>query len=236
MWKNLESLQELDLQIGQIIKKKSEFPAKISTYESEIKKLSLQVDEKNKILSEMERNRKQQLGAIELNEERSKRSQEKMALIKNSTELSALQREVESLKKNSDIIKENATKSEAEINKVMNEVSEIQKSIAEITAIKDQEVSKIQSEDKDLSSGLGTLESRRKETAAFVDGKILTLYDRVRGARAGVGIAITTDGRCNGCNIKLPPQTFNELQKKMNEIMQCPTCKRILIYKSVNKS
>ncbi len=231
----LEQVQELDLQIDAILKKQADFPTRLATYDAEIKAISLKIQEKKKITDELDKGRRQQIGALELNEDRVKRSQEKLEQIKTNQEYMALQKEVESLKKNSDIIRENAKKAEEEIAKHKVDLDAFEVLIAEIKVKHDTESAKIAEETKSMANDLTALRSKRKDLAAGIEARYLTAYDRIRSARQGVGVAIASAGGCRACNMKLPPQMFNELQR-LNEIRTCPNCKRILFYKDPSQA
>ena len=77
--------------------------------------------------------------------------------------------------------------------------------------------------DKELKE----LQATRTELVANLEKRMLTTYDRIRGARAGLGFAPAAAGRCTGCNIFVPAQLFNEIQKAL-VVHQCPSCHRIL--------
>jgi predicted nucleic acid-binding Zn-ribbon protein len=53
-------------------------------------------------------------------------------------------------------------------------------------------------------------------------------YDMVRQKR-GTGIAQTTTGTCNACNMSLPPQLFHRLRRE-TILEQCQSCNRIIYY------
>jgi uncharacterized protein len=39
-----------------------------------------------------------------------------------------------------------------------------------------------------------------------------------------------SDAVCNGCNVNLPPQLYNELQRS-DTLRYCPNCQRIIYWK-----
>ena len=92
--RRIEQVQEIDLQINAILAKKADFPKRLGELEAEIKTHQTKYDEKKKIVDELEKGKRQQSGALELNEERSKRSQEKLELIKTNQEYHAIQHEI----------------------------------------------------------------------------------------------------------------------------------------------
>ena len=58
---------------------------------------------------------------------------------------------------------------------------------------------------------------------------LLKRYETIRAKRMGVGLALVVDGSCQGCNMKLPPQLYNILQRA-NTVEQCPSCSRLMVW------
>lgn len=228
--KKLEQVQELDLQINAILKKKADFPKRLTEYEAEIKANSEKYDEKKKIVEELERGKRQQVGALELNEERSKRSKEKLEQIKTNQEFQALQKEIESLDKNSAVIKENAAKLAEELEKHSKELQTYETAMSEAKAKLEAESAKIKAESSIFETDLSRLNALRADAIVGIDKRYLSTYDRVRQGRNGVGVVGAQGGTCRGCNMRIPPQIYNELQRG-NELYTCPSCRRILIFK-----
>lgn len=226
----LERVQELDLQINAILKKKAEFPERLAGLQAEIASTSAKFEEKKKIVDELERNRRQQLGALELNEERAKRSQEKLEQIKTNQEFGALQKEIESLKKNSTVIQDNASKVTEELDRHKKELETHESALKELNAKLQSETAKISEETKSFDTELAKLQGQRKDAIVGIDTRFLNAYDKVRQGRNGMGLAPAVAGSCRGCNMRIPPQIYNELQRG-TEMFTCPSCRRILVYK-----
>jgi predicted nucleic acid-binding Zn-ribbon protein len=232
--KRLEQVQEVDSQINTILRKKAEFPQRLVTFETEIKTLTLRFEEKKKAVDELERNKRQQLGALELNEERAKRSQEKLEQIKTNQEYQALTKEIESLKKNSTVIQETANKVGEDLEKQKTEMATIETALKEVTSKRDAEAAKIAGEESGFDGELSRLKGLRANATTGIDPRYLATYDRVRQTKTGIGIVPATAGSCRGCNMRIPPQIYNELQRG-TDLHLCPSCKRILVYKEPPK-
>lgn len=231
--RKLEMVQELDLQIGTILNKKAQFPKRLADYDKQITDNTIKFDEKKKAVDELEKSKRQQLGALELNEERAKRSQEKLELVKTNNELQALQKEIDSLKKNSAIIQENANKVDEELQKVAKELGQYETVLKEVKEKRAAEAAKIADEEKGFDTELARLNAQRAERTAGIEKRYLMAYDKVRQGRGGLGIVPAVGGNCKGCNMRIPPQMYNELQRG-TEMHMCPSCKRILVYKDAS--
>jgi predicted nucleic acid-binding Zn-ribbon protein len=71
---------------------------------------------------------------------------------------------------------------------------------------------------------------QRAELAAGIPADLLALYEKVRGASAGVGAAALHRGRCEGCHLQLNTTDLNRLRDApADEVVRCEECRRILV-------
>lgn len=76
------------------------------------------------------------------------------------------------------------------------------------------------------------LEAERAVVAALISPEVLGRYEAVRARRRGVGLVEARDETCQGCFMKLPPQSYIILVKGDEGIMSCPNCHRLLYYQA----
>ncbi|MFN8389540.1 MAG: hypothetical protein U0136_04550 [Bdellovibrionota bacterium] len=79
----------------------------------------------------------------------------------------------------------------------------------------------------ELDDRLGQLEERRSDALSGIDDRTKNLYQRVRSRYPGGAIAIAEAGSCRSCFRALPAQTYNQVLS--GNLLQCPSCSRILI-------
>ena len=79
-----------------------------------------------------------------------------------------------------------------------------------------------------LKGDAGRLAADRDQVAASVPQDLLDLFHRVAKLR-GTAVAEAKDAMCQVCHVKLRLQMFSEL-KRNDQIVQCPSCNRILYY------
>lgn len=231
----LEQVQEIDLQIGVLQKKKNDMPARLASFDAQIATLTAQYEEKKKIHDEIEKNVRQNNGALELNDERAKRSQARAEQIKTNQEFQAVQKEIEALKKNSSVIQDNVTKLKTDLETAQKAMAEVEAKLQDVKGKRAVEAEKIGGESKDFDSELGRLNGLRSQAIVGIDVRYLSQYDRIRSGRMGIGIVPAIAGNCKGCNMRIPPQIYNELQRG-SELHFCPSCKRILLFKDAVKA
>lgn len=230
MLKRLEAVQEIDLQILNIQKLKTAFPTRLAAFNAELLTINTKIESRKKQIEEHEKMRRQHLGAIELNESRAKRSEAKASSVTNAHEAGAIQKEIESFNKNNEIIAANIKKIDEQVAALKAELEQIESSIGGMQDQSQAEAAKIQDEENVLNSDIEKLTMKRTAAIEGIDRPLLISYDRIRNVKGGVGLAFALSGHCRSCNLRLPPQMYNELQRKP-EIQQCPNCKRILMYK-----
>ena len=73
--------------------------------------------------------------------------------------------------------------------------------------------------------------AQRDAYIAQVDEMVFSMYERVQKLRKGNGIAIVSGLVCGGCHVSIPPHTRHRLDK-LQEIITCPSCSRILFPES----
>ena len=72
--------------------------------------------------------------------------------------------------------------------------------------------------------------TQRAELAGSLPGELTALYEKVRGASAGVGAAALHRGRCEGCHLQLNTTDLNRIREAdTDEVLRCEECRRILV-------
>ncbi len=69
----------------------------------------------------------------------------------------------------------------------------------------------------------------RQQTAAGLNSRIYSIYERLRKKYHGAVVAEGNGGKCSACNIALRPQFYQDL-KRATEPMVCESCGRLLYY------
>lgn len=85
-----------------------------------------------------------------------------------------------------------------------------------------------------LRAELDTLGAERGRAVAGLPRDILAAYQRIFQGRAGQAIVPVEHAACGGCGAPLPPQTVNEV-RKMEALITCETCGRILVWNQESK-
>jgi predicted nucleic acid-binding Zn-ribbon protein len=82
----------------------------------------------------------------------------------------------------------------------------------------------------DLQSELEAVTAERKTTASGMPTDLMTLYEKLRAQKGGVGAAALRRRACEGCRLTLNASDLGIIAKKpTDEVVRCEECDRILV-------
>ena len=223
----LVSLQEVDLKITRITEKRDAVPGRLQEIKNQLLASQKLVDTKQEEVVEIEKSHRQTVAAIELNEDRSKRTLERIDAVKNTKEFQASSKEIDQLTRLAAQLQEQKNNSQTGLDAAKKVLEDLISERDKYQAEHDELAGKVNSEIEAINKDISELTSEREQYTKDVHRPLLSRYDRVRARQSGVGLVPAVGGRCNGCNIMLPPQMYNELYVG-KELHSCPSCFRIL--------
>lgn len=231
--KRLEELQRYDAQIQELTNALKAIPAKLEASQSDFARVESLLDNERAQLAESQRYYSEQKNQLQTDESSATGAKSKLSMAKNSKEYMAAQREMEQTR-------ESVQNREQEIAKLIEAVQVKEKLLAErATELdglrksidKDAEVGRKKM--AELEGKIAEIKVDRDKVAAGIRPDVLKRYGAIRMRR---GLAVTTvrNGTCQGCNMNVPPQLYNVLQRG-NTIETCPYCHRIVYWENLMK-
>jgi hypothetical protein len=231
--KRLEELQRYDAQIQELTNALKAIPAKLEASQSDFARVEALLEGERAQLAESQRYYSEQKSQLQADESTATGAKSKLSAAKNSKEYMAAQREIESTR-------ESVQNREQEIAKLIEAVQVKEKLLAERAAElevlrksidKDAEVARKKM--SELEGKIAAIKTDRDKAATGIRPDVLKRYAAIRMRR---GLAVTTvrNGTCQGCNMNVPPQLFNVLQRGTS-IETCPYCHRIVYWENLMK-
>lgn len=226
----LASLQTVDREIKQHHGKKQNLLGELKAKELEIQNKKKEIAKLSVALAESEKQRQEKDRVLQEESKRATDRRMRMNRIKNSKELSALQREI-------DLIKQGNSEREEELIKLMEDLDRA----GSVIKTKEEEVATLQAEwersQAELNAQLTGIDqavseaaTRRQTIAAKVAKDLIARYEMIFSRRGGTAVVEVTGGICQGCYMNIPPQLWNELIRN-DKVHFCSSCQRILYYK-----
>ena len=224
---NLAQLQEIDFHRDQLKKQSGVLPKELEEIQNSWAALRQLSQQKQAQIVEQNKAVRQIQAAIDLNLERTTRIQAKLEQVTTTPEYQAVHKEMEQVRKLHLSLEEQFKQGEALSAQYREELALIEtqtQTQADTLAARQNDV---EARLAALQTELEELNHRSQGCTAGVDSTLLRRYEKIRPARAGLGLAKAEGGRCMACHMFVPPQLYNEIQRRA-AIHQCPCCNRLL--------
>ena len=226
----LASLQTVDREIKQHQVKKQNLLGELKTKQREIQARKEEIEKLTSALAETEKQRQEKDRILQEESKKAADRRMRMNRIKNSKELSALQREI-------DLIKQNNSEREEELLKLMEDAERarhvIQTKQEEVTALQadwERSQAELNAQLTCIDQAVSEAAARRQAIAAKLAKDVISRYEMIFSRRGGTAVVEVTGGICQGCYMNIPPQLWNEIIRN-DKVHFCSSCQRILYYK-----
>jgi predicted nucleic acid-binding Zn-ribbon protein len=229
--KLLIELQKHDARIQELEGMKKVWPQKLETLHGDVQKVEALLTRERQQLEETESWRRRQEDEAKTQEAELLKAKQRSSLVKNAKEMMANERELQANRKA-------AQEREEEVVKLAGAVEGAKKSIAQheadlealrqhVTA--EEETARVKT--AEIDQQITAAQASRTEAAAAVSPQVLKKYSSIK-MRRGLALAPVKNGTCQGCNMNIPPQLFNVLQRG-NSIELCGSCNRIIYWEKL---
>ncbi len=232
--RRLEELQQHDARIQELENALKAIPAKLATTQADLARVEAMLTTERSALGETERYYAEQKGLLGDDEQQVAGAKHKLSQAKNSKEYMAAQREIEQRR-------ESVAGREGEITKLVEAVDAKKKLLADratdVQTLRDsiqKDSDAARARMAELEGKIAALRSERDALAASVKPEVLKRYGTIR-MRRGLAVVSVRNGTCQGCNMNIPPQLYNTLQRGLS-LETCPSCHRIIYWEDLMKN
>jgi len=149
--------------------------------------------------------------------------------VKTNREYQAMQKEIETAQHEIQALEDQLLERMLEFDEVSQHVKAAEKGFADQKkAIEDERVG-LASHLAEARTSLDRVAAERQALVAEIPAALVTTFERVLKHRAMSAVATVQDGRCSGCQVRMRPQTYNELRRN-EALFQCESCQRFLYF------
>jgi predicted nucleic acid-binding Zn-ribbon protein len=231
--KKLEELQKFDAQIQELNQALQAIPAKLDVTKNDLARVEGLLANERAQLAETQKYYADQKSLVETDEEHVNSAKSKQGASRNTKEFSASQREL-------DNSRESIATRQTEIAKLVEAIQSKEKLLAErdsdvktLRASVDKDTEAAKGRMSEIEGKIAALKTERDKIAKNVRPDVLKRYSAIR-MRRGMALAPVVSGTCRGCNMNIPPQLFNVLQRGTT-VESCPYCHRIIYWEELMK-
>ena len=229
----LIELQQVDSKLSEIEELRGSLPQEVESLKLDLEetKKSLKdsdyrIEEINKSIRDIEANIAQANTKL-------KKYKEQLYAVTTNKEYDALTHEIETL--------QNAiNESENQTLDLMTERETSEEESNNSQALSEEIKQDLKSRTKELNKRINETKSdeteylkKRDKITPNITQSMISKYERIREAKNGRAVVPVIRGSCGGCFHRLPPQLIVEV-KKMDKIINCEACGRVLIHQEVS--
>ncbi len=227
----LVKVQQIDIETGKLKAILEEVPARISSLEQQLEEFIRSVEDDEAAIEEFNRHYRTFESDVQLNLGKMQKSQEKLRSVKTNKEYQSSLKEIDDIKTINSKLEDEMLEFLEKIETAEKALKDRKQHYTEIVEDSKQEKESIKRDAERHEKKLVELESNRGAIVAELDTGLLEMFNRVKAKQVDeVAIVAVKDAVCEGCNMNIPPQVYNELQR-CDSLKYCPSCDRIIYWK-----
>lgn len=155
------------------------------------------------------------------------KSNEKLKTVKTNKEYQAGLQEIEDLSRLQSEVEDKMLECLEAIDEAEAAAAAEQEKAGEFSRQMEAERAEMERESAAMRQKLEQLRAEHEQIVAAVDSDLLKKYRQTKQYTGSTVVAAVKASICQGCNLNIPPQMYNELQR-FNRLLCCPHCERII--------
>lgn len=227
----LIQLQKIEIEIFKVRNLIEITPGKIALLEKNVNMAHADLEEKNNQLEAVKKEYRSQELNVKENQDKIKKNQNTLTTVKTNKEYHALLKGIDELKDKNSKIEDQMIEWLDKIDLMEKQVEESRSELEKKNGEIEQEKKRLSGEVEKAEKLYSELEVEKQKISSQVDPALLKIYEQVKKRCDGQGMAPVKDSICFACNMNIPPQMYNELQR-YDSLKFCPFCHRILYWEN----
>ena len=223
----MAELQQVDLDIAGLEKELAGVHSRLSGFDDQLSAMTAQVEQSCKTLDDLKKLYRNDESEIRGFEDTIAKTQAKLNSVKTNKEYQAMLKAIDDLKLKSSNLEDTMLAALEQI-----EIAEAQKvslhaDLDDLGSDIEEQKAQITKKAEEQKGKIRRQQQEREMIWSQLPPKWQTLYQRAVQQGKGIGAAAVIEAVCQVCRVNLPPQLFIDLMR-MNSIILCPNCQRIM--------
>lgn len=226
----LVKIQQIDIEVAKIKSLLNGLPERMNRIEQRLQEFMGGIESDEAGLKEMSKKYRTYESDVQINLAKIARSEERLRSVKTNKEYQSSLKEIEDLKAINSRIEDEMLDYLEHIETAEKNLKERKARHDAIVAESTREKDSINRDAEDGKQKMARLEAERGALAVRLDSELQAIFNRIKAKQAnGVAIVEVRDAVCQGCNMNIPAQMYNELQR-CDSLKNCPSCERIIYW------
>jgi uncharacterized protein len=230
----LLDVQALDSRADQLRHQRGSLPeiAEIATLTASRAELVDRARDQQIVVDDLTAAQKKADADVEQVKARRTRDRDRMdqGLISNPKDLERMQHELESLDRRITTLEDEELEVMEQLEEAQRTLDELQRQVAEADERLETLVTARDKRTSEIDAELTAVTSDRGPAVAELPADLLSLYDRLRQSKGGVGAAELRARQCGGCRLTLDNAELSQIRSTpADQVVRCEECQRILV-------
>jgi uncharacterized protein len=225
----LVKLQRIESEAVRVKSLLDGLPARLKRLDAEIAVFENDLERESSRLAELKKKYRVHEADAQMTLSKERKTQEKLTMVKNNKEYQSILKEIEDLKEIRSRIEDEMIECLEEMDRTAKVCDARKREFEALVAGVASERDAMQKEAESRRVELERLETERKDVARISDPAFLAIYEKKKGQVHGAVIVPVRDSVCQGCNLNIPAQLYNELHR-YDSLRHCPHCKRLIFW------
>ena len=229
----LTKLQAILSEKGELSLKLDETPQKIQQLDAEKEQFLRELEDHTTQLEELRKKYRDMEMETQLNSDNITKSDARLRIVKTNKEYQAILKEIEEFQKTNSKIEDEMLAYLEEIETVEATTATRQADYEKFEGRVKNERDDLEKETQDINLRMDAIAARYEEVLKDVDAGYLNRFNMIFAYKPDHMAVVPAIGEvCMGCNMNIPPQMYNELQRE-DKLRMCPHCQRIIYWEDV---
>ncbi len=229
----LTKLQAILSEKGELSLKLDEMPQKIQQLDAEKEQFLQELEDHTTQLEELRKKYRDMEMETQLNSDNITKSDARLRIVKTNKEYQAILKEIEEFHKTNSSIEDEMLAYLEEIETVQKTASTRQDDYKKFEGRVKNERDDLEKGTQDINLRMDAITTRYEEVLKDVDAGYLNRFNMIFAYKPDHMAVVPAIGEvCMGCNMNIPPQMYNDLQRE-DKLRMCPHCQRIIYWEDV---
>lgn len=228
--RKIVKMQQIETDIRRLQVVLEKLPDKISGLDAGLDQAEKVIAESEKLLKAKRQQYRDYETDIDINSSQIKKSEQKLGSVKNNKEYQSSLKEIDELKVKNSCIEDEMILCLDSIENIERDLKSNSENYNKIVKKINLEKDALKNQSENDEQKLLTLYAERDDNRESIQPGLLKKFLIIQKNQTnGVAIAQVKNSVCFGCNMNIPPQIYNTLQR-CNSLEFCPFCNRILYW------
>ena len=228
----LLALQTEDTAIKRLQERRGSLPeaVRLSEVNETLAELTADLEIATKQHDEIAREQDKLEGEIGIADQKIEREEQRLfgGAVSNPKELGALQAEVAMLKRKKSEVEDQLLEVMVQKEDAVATLERLRGEQADSSTTAENLTVRVGQLIEEIDAEIADHEAKRGAATAPIPTGLLELYEKIRTAKNGVGVAALEAGTCQGCHTKLPNKEVERIRSE-GGLQRCENCRRILV-------